>query len=108
MRSRYWPTALGLLAALVLGWYLLYTELLVREMRRDTVIHSRIYIQILRGLNDPHEGAAEQTLLSLVDAVKELGIPIVLTDPDATALYATATTRSDSGVGGSAAVRQAT
>ncbi|HET7322442.1 MAG TPA: HAMP domain-containing sensor histidine kinase, partial [Longimicrobiaceae bacterium] len=79
---RYWPTALGLLAALILGWYLLYTELLMREMRRDTVVHSRIYIQILRGLNDPHEGAAEQTLLSLSDAVQDLGIPIVVTDPD--------------------------
>ena len=58
MLSRYWPTALGLLAAVVLGWYLLYTELLMREMRRDALVHSRIYIQILRGLNDPSEGAA--------------------------------------------------
>ena len=56
MLSRYWPTALGLLAAVVLGWYLLYTELLMREMRRDALVHSRIYIQILRGLNDPSAG----------------------------------------------------
>lgn len=82
MLSRYGPTALGLLAAVVLGWYLLYTELLMREMRRDALVHSRIYIQILRGLNDPREGAAEQTLFNLSDDVQDLGIPIVVTDAD--------------------------
>lgn len=82
MRNRYWPTALALLAAVVLGWYLLYTELLMREMRRDALVHSRIYFQILRGLNDPRDGAAEQTLLDLIDQVQHLGIPIVVADPD--------------------------
>lgn len=82
MRNRYWPTALALLAAVVLGWYLLYTELLMREMRRDALIHSRMYLQIIRGLNDPRSGAAEQTLLTLIDQVRALGIPIVVADQD--------------------------
>ncbi|HET8654239.1 MAG TPA: ATP-binding protein [Longimicrobiaceae bacterium] len=82
MRSRHWPTVLGLLAALILGWFLVYTEVLMRELRRDVLVHSRIYVQILRGLNDPHEGTAEQTLLTLSGDVKALGIPIILTDPD--------------------------
>jgi signal transduction histidine kinase len=87
MRNRYWPTALGLLAAVVLGWYLLYTELLMREMRRDARVHSRIYITILRGLNDPREGSAEQTLFTLSDDVQDLGIPIVVTDADGIPAY---------------------
>jgi hypothetical protein len=82
MRNRYWPIALALLAAVVLGWYLLYTQLLMREMRRDALAHSGIYFQILRGLNDPREGAANQTLLVLIDQVKLLGIPTILVDPD--------------------------
>jgi signal transduction histidine kinase len=82
MLSRYGATALGLLAAAVLGWYLLYTELLMREMRRDALVHSQIYVQILRGLNDPSDGAAEATLFNLSDDVQELGIPIVVTDQD--------------------------
>jgi signal transduction histidine kinase len=82
MYSRYWPTALGLLAAVVLGWYLLYTELLMQEMRHDVRVHSSIYIQVLQGLNDPEEGAAEQTLLRLAVDVQDLGIPIVVTDQD--------------------------
>ena len=82
MYSRSWPTALGILSAVVLGWYLLYTELLMQEMRRDALVHSNIYIQILRGLSDPKEGAAEETLLALSQEVQDLGIPIVVTDPD--------------------------
>lgn len=82
MYRRYWPTALWLLAAVVLGWYLLYTELLMREMRADALVHSRIYVQILRGLNEPDEDAAEEVLLDLSPTVQGLGIPIVITDPD--------------------------
>jgi signal transduction histidine kinase len=89
MLSRYGATALGLLAAVVLGWYLLYTELLMREMRRDALVHSQIYIQIMRGLNDPADGAAEATLFNLSDDVQELGIPIVVADQDGIPAYST-------------------
>lgn len=87
MLNRYWPTALVLLAVVVLGWYLVYTELLMREMRRDAIVHSRLYSQIIRGLNDPRVGAAEQTLLSLIDQVQNLGIPIIVTDPEGFPAY---------------------
>lgn len=82
MSRRYWPTALALLAAATLGWYLVYTEFLVREMRRDAVVHSRIYIRILSGLNDPADDAAERTLLELSREVQRLRIPLVVTDVD--------------------------
>jgi signal transduction histidine kinase len=87
MGRRHWPTALALLAAATLGWYLVYTELLVREMRRDAVIHSRIFVQVLRGLYDPVEGAAEEALLQLSEEVQRLGIPIVITDADGDPAY---------------------
>jgi signal transduction histidine kinase len=82
MRNRYWPTAFVILAMFVLGWYLLYTELLMREMRRDALVHSSMTFQILRGLSDPREESANQTLLSLVEQVHHLGIPIVVADPE--------------------------
>ncbi|HEX2188479.1 MAG TPA: ATP-binding protein [Longimicrobiaceae bacterium] len=82
MNRRHWPTALALLAAATLGWYLVYTELLVREMRRDAVVHSRIYVRILSGLNDPADDAAERTLLELSQEVQRLHIPLVVTDVD--------------------------
>ena len=79
MLNRYWPTVLALLAAVVLGWYLLYTELLMREMRRDALVHSSIYLEILQGLSDPRPGAADQTLLTLIDEVANAPTP---DDPD--------------------------
>ncbi|MQA88927.1 MAG: hypothetical protein GEU90_01650 [Gemmatimonas sp.] len=87
MLNRYWPTALAILAAAVLGGYLLYTELLMREMRRDTLVHSGIYIQILRGLSDPRPGAADQTLLGLIDEVRSLGIPMIVADAEGVPAY---------------------
>jgi signal transduction histidine kinase len=89
MNRRHWPTVLALLAAATLGWYLVYTELLVREMRRDAAIHSRIFVEVLRGLYDPAEGAAEEALLRLVEEVQRLGIPIVITDADGLPAYVT-------------------
>lgn len=82
MPRRRWATGLGLLAATLLAGYLLYTEFLVREMRRDAQVHSRIYLHVLHGLADPREGSAEQTLFELAEEVQHLGIPIVVTDAD--------------------------
>ncbi|MDR0787987.1 MAG: HAMP domain-containing histidine kinase [Gemmatimonadota bacterium] len=82
MLNRHWPTALAVLAAVVLGWYLLYTELLVREMRREAFVQSRIYLQIISGLQDPRDGAAERTLLGLIVQVQSLGIPVLVVDAD--------------------------
>lgn len=82
MPSRYWPTALGLLAAVVLGWYLLYSQLLMREMQRDALVHYQIYSRIFRALADPTEGAANEALLELSEDIQTLEFPIIITDPD--------------------------
>ncbi|MDB4947386.1 MAG: ATP-binding region ATPase domain protein [Gemmatimonadetes bacterium] len=88
MSRRHLPTALALLAALTLAWYLVYTQYLVRQMRRDAVIHSRIYVRILAGLNDPSDKAPLKTLLDLSGEVQQLGIPIIVTDDDGIPAYA--------------------
>ncbi len=87
MNRRHWPTALGLLAAATLGWYLLYNQFLIRAMRRDAVVHSRIYVRILAGLNDPSDNAPLQTLLDLSGEVQRLGIPIVIADDQGIPAY---------------------
>jgi signal transduction histidine kinase len=88
MARRHWPTVLALLAAAALGWHLLYTELLIREVRRDAAVHSQIYVQILRGLQDPDEETAVQTLLDLSGEMQRLGIPIVVSDADGVPAFA--------------------
>lgn len=82
MPSRYWPTALGLLAAVVLGWYLLYSQLLLREMQQDALLHYQIYSRIFQALDDPTEGAAIEALLELSRDIQTLDFPIIVTDPD--------------------------
>jgi signal transduction histidine kinase len=88
MVRRHWPTVLALLAAAALGWHLLYTELLIREVRRDAAVHSQIYVQILRGLQDPDEETAVQTLFDLSEELQRLGIPIVVADADGVPAFA--------------------
>lgn len=80
LSRRHLPTALVILAAATLAGYLVYSELLVRAMRRDATIHSRIYVRILSGLNDPDPNAPLETLFSLSEEIQQLGIPIVLAD----------------------------
>jgi signal transduction histidine kinase len=82
MTRRHWPTLLAILAAAILGWYLLYSQFLVREMRRDAEVHSRIVIRILQGLTDPAEDAPLAALFDLSSEVQSLRIPIVYTDID--------------------------
>ena len=81
LSRRHWPTALALLAAATLLWYLAYSQLLVREMRREAVVHSRIAVRILSSLNDPSQEPLG-TLLELSSEVQDLDFPVVLTDAD--------------------------
>jgi len=89
LNRRHLPTALGLLAAATLAWYLLYSQFLVREMRHESVVHSRIVVRILTALNDPSEAAPMRTLLELSTEVQDLDFPIVYTDNDGFPAFAT-------------------
>jgi signal transduction histidine kinase len=79
--SRSWPTALALLAGVILAWYLIYSQFLVREMTRDARVHSRIVVGVLKGLTDPNANEIE-ILLNLSREIQELRVPIVYADHD--------------------------
>jgi len=87
LNRRHLPTALGLLAAATLAWYLLYSQLLIRQMRRESEVHSRIVVRILSGLNDPSANAPTRTLIELSTEVQDLDFPIVYTDVDGFPAY---------------------
>jgi DNA helicase-2/ATP-dependent DNA helicase PcrA len=87
LNRRHLPTALGLLAAATLAWYLVYSQLLVREMRRESEVHSRIVVRILSGLNDPSANAPIRTLVELSSEVQDLDFPIVYADVDGFPAY---------------------
>lgn len=88
MSRRLWPTLLGLMAAAILASYVLYNQLLVREMRREAAVHTRMVTAILSGLNDPSEDAPLQTLWKLSATMPQLDVPFVYLDSEGVPAYA--------------------
>lgn len=73
------PAVLGLallLGALSAG----YTWVMVRHLRDDARETGRLLGRVFVGLNDPRPDAAADALLDLAIHVRELGIPIAVTD----------------------------
>ena len=71
---------LGILLALLLGSYIVYSQRVVVELRRDASRSSRMHAQILSALADPNPDAANAALLDLASSIRELGVPVIITD----------------------------
>lgn len=73
-------TITSVCVAALLVWYVIYTQGVVRELRREAsrvgVMYTRIYV----GLNDPSADAANTALLDLSRRIRESGVPLVITD----------------------------
>ncbi len=67
--------------ALLLGWYVVYTRSLVRDLRREASRVGLMYARVYDGLNDPSAEAANTALLDLSGHIRESGVPVILTDP---------------------------
>ncbi len=80
MIRRHWPAALTLLAVVVFGSYLLYTEMLVREIQAESKIQTRMYALVQQGLLAPpgDEDAELVALTQLQRAFTELNVPIII------------------------------
>jgi len=75
------PAALVGLALLFGALSVGYAWIVARHLQDDARDTSRLFGRVFGGLNDPHEGAAADALLSLAEEVRRLGIPIAVTDP---------------------------
>lgn len=74
-------TALGLGVALLLGSYVVYTQSVVRELRRDAQRTAQMYAKVLGALNDPSDEASSAALFDLAQQIRETGVAIIVTDP---------------------------
>ncbi|MEX0936156.1 MAG: HAMP domain-containing sensor histidine kinase [Gemmatimonadota bacterium] len=83
-----WSIVLAGLFLAILGWYLVYTEQIVRAFRAENATMTRIYAEVQRGLTEPHEQAADEALVRLQDIIRESGVPLVLSGPGDTILSA--------------------
>lgn len=70
--------------ALLLGWYVVYTQRVVRELRAAARLQGRLSSRIYSALADTgsSEGTRLQALLDLAAQVRESGVPLVLLDPE--------------------------
>ncbi|MEX2467910.1 MAG: HAMP domain-containing sensor histidine kinase [Gemmatimonadota bacterium] len=72
-----WPVALATLFVLLLGWYLLYTQQIVEQVRGNATLLSRIFAEVQAGLVT--QGNETQVLFNLQGIVRDAGVPLVVT-----------------------------
>lgn len=66
--------------AALLIWYVIYTQGVVRELRREASRVGTMYARVYDGLNDPSQDAANTALLDLSRHIRESGVPLIITD----------------------------
>lgn len=74
--------AVGL--AILLAWYVVYTQRIVGELRREAKRAARMYASVYRGLNSPTDSNGVGALLQLADEIRQAGVPLVVTTTDGT------------------------
>ena len=75
------------IAALLIS-YVVYTQRVVRELRRDATRSARMFARIYGALSDTTEQASRSAMLDLSRLIGEMGVPAVVTDMDGRPAYA--------------------
>lgn len=65
----------------LLGWYAIYTQRVIAELRREAQRSGLMSARVFRALSDPSEGASTAAVLDLAQHIREIGVPVVVTDP---------------------------
>lgn len=72
----------GILLAVLLSSYVVYTQRVVRDLRSEALRSSRVYARVYRAINDTSENAGTLALLDLTKSIRSQGIPLIVTAPD--------------------------
>src|ERR1700689_2588266 len=67
--------------AVLLGWYAVSTERVIAELRHEALRSGQMSARVFQALSDPSEEASAAALLDLAQHIREMGVPIVITDP---------------------------
>ncbi len=84
-----WPLALATLFVALLGWYVLYTQQIVRALEADQKTLTEIFAEVQEGIAAPDPGRADEALFRLQTIILESQVPLVVTGPSDTVLAAT-------------------
>lgn len=74
-----WPVALATLFVLLLGWYVLYTQEIVRALRADAGTLTQIYAEVLEGISSTDPAEEVDALFRLQSIIIESQVPIIHT-----------------------------
>lgn len=79
------PVTLAVLGVVVLlTWYVVYTQRVVGELRREASRVGLMYARVYDALSDPDPDAANAALLDLSRHIREARVPLVVTDAEGT------------------------
>src|ERR1051325_3517773 len=70
----------GVLIALLLGWYVWYTHRVIVDLRAEAQRSSRMFARVERAFADTTETGETSALVDLIQSIREQGIPIIQTD----------------------------
>jgi signal transduction histidine kinase len=70
--------------AILLAWYVIYTQRVVNELRREAKRSARMYATVYRGLTSLGESSGNAALLTLADQIRQAGVPLIVTTIDGT------------------------
>ena len=73
-------TIVSVCVTALLIWYVIYTQGVVRELKREASRVGLMYARVYDGLNDPSPDAANTALLDLSKHIRESGVPLIITD----------------------------
>lgn len=88
MRRNRWPVALATFFVVLLGWYVAYTQQIVRALRADAETLTQIFSEVQSGVADPDPARADEALFRLQGIILESGVPLVMTGPGDTIMDA--------------------
>ncbi|MGE0159285.1 MAG: PAS domain-containing sensor histidine kinase [Gemmatimonadales bacterium] len=76
-----WPVALATVFLLLLGWWLIYTQEIVRRVEENSVLLSQIFAEVQNGILTDDPTRETQALVNLQTMVVETQVPLVVMGP---------------------------
>src|SRR4051812_38121901 len=70
----------GVLLAVLLASYVVYTRRVVTDLRHEAKRSGQMYARVFRATSDTAEGSGTQALLDLAKDIREQGVPLIVTD----------------------------
>ena len=80
MKRRYWPVLLAVASFLVFGSYIAYSQLLMRLIKTQAEVHTRVYSLVQREINSPDQQEYLTTLADMQITLADNALDLTTSD----------------------------